>query len=375
MSLINTEIKPFTATAFHNGEFVDVTDADLDGQVVGRLLLPGRLHLRLPDRARRPRRQLRRVPAPRRRDLLGVDRHALHATRRGTTLRHDRQDPVPDGRRPDRRRSPRNFDVLREGQGLADRGTFVIDPDGVIQLVEITAEGIGRNAVELLRKIKAAQYVARAPERGLPGQVGRGRRHPRPVARPRRQDLTDPRRAGLRSAAAAAAPDGATRRRALADAPIDPPAPPTRLEHRHARRRPDRAAEDPPREDHPADRAGRLARRRPQVAPSSRELLDEIAALSDQITVAPRRRRRAPPVVRHRPRVGTDVAVRFAGIPLGHEFTSLVLALLQVGGHPSTASRRGCSSRSQDLEGDYALRDLLLAVAARTAPTWCRRST
>src|SRR3546814_11000599 len=41
-----------------------------------------------------------------------------------------------------------NFDVLREGQGLADRGTFLVDPDGVIQLVEITPEGVGRNAVE-----------------------------------------------------------------------------------------------------------------------------------------------------------------------------------------------------------------------------------
>ena len=39
-----------------------------------------------------------------------------------------------------------NFDVLREGQGLADRGTFVIDPEGVIQIVEITSEGVGRHA-------------------------------------------------------------------------------------------------------------------------------------------------------------------------------------------------------------------------------------
>jgi peroxiredoxin (alkyl hydroperoxide reductase subunit C) len=55
------------------------------------------------------------------------------------------------------------FDVLREGQGLADRGTFLIDPDGVIQFCEVTAEGIGRNAAELLRKVKAAQYVAAHP--------------------------------------------------------------------------------------------------------------------------------------------------------------------------------------------------------------------
>ena len=59
-----------------------------------------------------------------------------------------------------------NFGVLREGQGLADRATFVVDPDGVIQVMEITCEGVGRNAVELVRKIKAAIYV-----REHPGQV------------------------------------------------------------------------------------------------------------------------------------------------------------------------------------------------------------
>ena len=62
-------------------------------------------------------------------------------------------------------------------------------------------------------------------------------------------------------------------------------------------------------------------------------LLTEIAALSDKITL----RRddsdaRKPSFAIHR--VGTDIGVRFAGVPMGHEFTSLVLALLQVGGHP-----------------------------------------
>src|ERR1700743_3387361 len=42
----------------------------------------------------------------------------------------------------------RNFEVLIEDAGLADRGTFVVDPNGVIQIVEITAGGIGRGARE-----------------------------------------------------------------------------------------------------------------------------------------------------------------------------------------------------------------------------------
>ena len=67
------------------------------------------------------------------------------------------------------------------------------------------------------------------------------------------------------------------------------------------------------------------------------ELLDEIAELSDKITVRRDGDERTPSFAIQR--TGTDVSVRFAGIPLGHEFTSLVLALLQVGGHPSKASQ------------------------------------
>ncbi len=52
----------------------------------------------------------------------------------------------------------RAFGVLRES-GLAERGSFIIDPEGKIQVVEITAEGIGRNASELLRKFQAAKFV------------------------------------------------------------------------------------------------------------------------------------------------------------------------------------------------------------------------
>jgi len=51
-------------------------------------------------------------------------------------------------------------------QALADRGTFIIDPDGVIQYVEVSAENVGRNAEALIDKIKAAQYV-----RNHPGEV------------------------------------------------------------------------------------------------------------------------------------------------------------------------------------------------------------
>jgi alkyl hydroperoxide reductase subunit F len=79
-------------------------------------------------------------------------------------------------------------------------------------------------------------------------------------------------------------------------------------------------------------------------------LLDEIAALSDKIAVVTGDDKRKPSFLIRR--TGTDLGVRFAGIPMGHEFTSLVLALLQVGGHPSKAAQETIE-QVQNLDGDY----------------------
>jgi alkyl hydroperoxide reductase subunit F len=90
-------------------------------------------------------------------------------------------------------------------------------------------------------------------------------------------------------------------------------------------------------------------------SPKSAELaslLDEIAALSDQITIDRRDDDDRRPSFAIE-RAGTDISVRFAGIPMGHEFTSLVLALLQVGGHPSTASVE-LIEQIQSLDAEYA---------------------
>jgi alkyl hydroperoxide reductase subunit F len=81
-----------------------------------------------------------------------------------------------------------------------------------------------------------------------------------------------------------------------------------------------------------------------------RELIDEIAALSDQITTAVGDDARRPSFLIRR--TGTNIGVRFAGLPMGHEFTSLVLALLQVGGHPSKAAQ-ALIEQVQNLDGEY----------------------
>lgn len=57
-------------------------------------------------------------------------------------------------------RISRDFNVMIEEEGVALRGTFVINPEGQIKLCEIHDLGIGRSAKELIRKVQAAQYVA-----------------------------------------------------------------------------------------------------------------------------------------------------------------------------------------------------------------------
>ncbi|MGV2837439.1 alkyl hydroperoxide reductase subunit F, partial [Pseudomonas shirazensis] len=82
------------------------------------------------------------------------------------------------------------------------------------------------------------------------------------------------------------------------------------------------------------------------------DLLVEIAGLSDLITLnKDGSDARRPSFSLNRP--GADISLRFAGIPMGHEFTSLVLALLQVGGHPSKASAE-VIEQIQALQGDFA---------------------
>ncbi len=83
-----------------------------------------------------------------------------------------------------------------------------------------------------------------------------------------------------------------------------------------------------------------------------KELLEELELMSSKISL---RTEEATDV--RRPsfainRIGSDIGVRFAGIPMGHEFTSLVLALLQVGGHPSKTSQE-LIEQIQELDGEF----------------------
>ncbi|MDR3220241.1 MAG: peroxiredoxin [Dysgonamonadaceae bacterium] len=68
----------------------------------------------------------------------------------------------------------RAFGVLIESDGLAYRGTFLVNPEGQIKIAEIHDNGIGRNAEELLRKVEAAQFVANHPNEVCPAKWKKG---------------------------------------------------------------------------------------------------------------------------------------------------------------------------------------------------------
>ena len=95
-----------------------------------------------------------------------------------------------------------------------------------------------------------------------------------------------------------------------------------------------------------------------------RELLNEIEVLSPQITVEEEANTRTPSFAVRR--AGTNIEVRFAGIPMGHEFTSLVLALLWVGGHPSTVEPE-VIEQIKNLEGDFAF-ETYMSLSCQNCP-------
>ena len=101
------------------------------------------------------------------------------------------------------------------------------------------------------------------------------------------------------------------------------------------------------------------------AAAELRELLGEIAALSDKVSV------RHDGSDSRRPsfqisRVGADMGVRFAAVPMGHEFTSLVLALLQAGGHPPKVEP-DVIEQIRSLEGDFAF-ETWMSLSCHSCP-------
>ncbi|HLN77681.1 MAG TPA: alkyl hydroperoxide reductase subunit C [Nocardioidaceae bacterium] len=173
MALINTEVQPFEATAFHNGSFVGVSDQDLRGKWSVVFFYPADFTFVCPTELGDLAELYEDFKS------LDVEIYSVstdtHFTHKAW---HESSDTIAKVQYPmvgdPTGVITNNFDVMREGQGLADRATFLIDPDGVIQFMEISSEGVGRNAAELLRKVRAAQYVRKHPNEVCPAKWEEG---------------------------------------------------------------------------------------------------------------------------------------------------------------------------------------------------------
>jgi peroxiredoxin (alkyl hydroperoxide reductase subunit C) len=158
MSMIGKEIANFKAQAFHNNEFKSVSKEDILGKWSVFFFYPADFTFVCPT-------ELEDL-ANKYGDFKSVgceiysvstDTHFVHKAWHDASERIKKisypmlADPT--------HRISRDFEVLIESDGLAERGTFIIDPEGKIVGYEVTAGNVGRNAEELFRRVQACQFV------------------------------------------------------------------------------------------------------------------------------------------------------------------------------------------------------------------------
>ena len=173
MSLIGTHILPFKVNGYKNGNFVEVSDNDVLGKWAIFFFYPADFSFVCPTELEDLANHYEEL------QKLGVevysvstDTHFVHKAW------HDDSKAIakvqytmlgdPNGA------LSRNFNALNEESGLAHRATFLVDPQGNIQFYEMTADGIGRNADEMIRKIKASQFIASHPGEVCPAKWEQG---------------------------------------------------------------------------------------------------------------------------------------------------------------------------------------------------------
>lgn len=173
MSLINTKIQPFNATAYHQGDFIDVSDETIAGKWSVFFFYPANFTFVCPTELE---------------DLadnyesfneLGVEIYGVSTdTHFAHKAWHDTSEAISKVNYPligdPTHRLSRNFGVLIEDEGVALRGTFVVNPEGIIKVSEINDNGIGRDAKELLRKVRAAIHIANNPGEVCPARWEEG---------------------------------------------------------------------------------------------------------------------------------------------------------------------------------------------------------
>ncbi|MCJ9429644.1 peroxiredoxin [Kordiimonas sp. A6E486] len=159
MAMINKSIPEFKVEAFHDGEFKTITDADVKGKWSIFLFYPADFTFVCPTELEDMANQYEEL------QKLGVEVYSVSTdTHFCHKAWHDSSDAIgkikfpmlgdPTGA------ITRGFDVMIEEAAQALRGTFLANPEGIIKVAEIHDLGIGRSAKDMVRKVKAAQYVA-----------------------------------------------------------------------------------------------------------------------------------------------------------------------------------------------------------------------
>lgn len=173
MALIGKKINEFKATAYQNGEFINVTSDSLRGKWSVVVFYPADFTFVCPTELEDLAEHYEKFKAEGCEVYsVSTDTHFVHKAWHDTSERIKKiQFPMvadPTGK------ISREFEVLVEEEGLALRGSFVINPEGVIVAYEVHDMGIGREASELLRKLQAAKFVAEhgevCPAKWQPGK-------------------------------------------------------------------------------------------------------------------------------------------------------------------------------------------------------------
>jgi peroxiredoxin len=173
MSLVNTKVAPFKAQAFHNGKFIEVSEQSLQGQWSAFIFMPAAFTFNCPtevEDAADNYAEFQKLGTQV--YIITTDTHFAHK------VWHETSPAVGKARFPlvgdPTHQLTRAFGVHIEAEGLALRGTFVINPDGVIKTAEVHDNAIARDVKETLRKLKAAQYVANNPGQVCPAKWNEG---------------------------------------------------------------------------------------------------------------------------------------------------------------------------------------------------------
>ena len=173
MSLINTKVAPFKANAFHNGKFVEVTDQSLQGKWSVLIFMPAAFTFNCPTEIEDAADHYAEFQAMGAEVyIVTTDTHFSHK------VWHETSPAVGKAQFPlvgdPTHQLTRAFRVHIDEEGLALRGTFIVNPDGVIKTAEVHSNEIARDVSETLRKLKAAQFTAANPGQVCPAKWKEG---------------------------------------------------------------------------------------------------------------------------------------------------------------------------------------------------------